>query len=572
MSCGHEAFVTAAESTMTSTDIVRSEIGRFLRSPEPEVICITGEWGVGKTYTWQAGLDEVKADHSFALTRYSYASLFGINSLESLKLTLFENLDFLDAPTDSKIAKGMHYLRSLSSKAKQLNQLASALPYVGQVLSKAAPLYFSLIRNQIVCIDDLERRGRGLDLKDVFGLISFLREQRACKVVLLLNEEALAEDKADFDIYFEKVVDARLVFSPTAVEATQIALPRHDSVIELLRRNCEALNISNIRVIKKIERLILQVVPHLKSLSPELTQQAVHSLTLFGWSKFQPKLAPASDFYRVGYFERYFARRAKKTEPSPEEEKWSALLTKYNFMNIDDFDRELMKFVDTGVLDISSFSASAAEHNRKIELQKKTGSLERAFRPFHNSFDANIVEVTRSIVDGLKANIAVASLSNLDAAVALLKQIGKESEAREVLAFFVERKPAEYWDASTDPFQRGPLDADVAAALTSQKAAVVKSFDAEAELIRAGQTYDSEAIKRLAGVPIDDFYRMIKSKKGDEMRKVIFSALEFRRISNATPEMHEVVRRMEEALKRIGSESILNAVRVQRYGVTVDDK
>jgi maleate cis-trans isomerase len=387
-----------------------------------------------------------------------------------------------------------------------------------------------------------------------------------------LNEEALAEDKADFDTYFEKVVDARLVFSPTAAEATQIALPRHDSVIDLLRRNCEALNISNIRVIKKIERLVFQVVPHLKSLSAELTQQAVHSLTLFGWSKFQPTLAPPLDFYRVGYVERYFARRANKTEPSPEEKKWSDLLTNYNFMNMDEFDRELMKFVDTGVLDVSSFSTSAAEHNAKIELQKKTGSLEMAFRPFHDSFDANIVEVTRSIVVGLKANIAVASLSNLDAAVTLLKQIGKENEAREVLSFFEEHKSAEFWDASTDPFQRGPLDADVTAALTRQKAAVVNSFDAEAELIRAGQTYDSEAIKRLAEVPIDDFYKMIKSKKGDEMRKVILSALEFRRISNVSPEMREVVQRMEEALRKIGSESPLNAVRVQRYGITVDEK
>ena len=38
---------------MTSTDIVRNEINRFLLSTEPEVICITGDWGVGKTYTWQ---------------------------------------------------------------------------------------------------------------------------------------------------------------------------------------------------------------------------------------------------------------------------------------------------------------------------------------------------------------------------------------------------------------------------------------------------------------------------------------------------------------------------------------
>jgi type II secretory pathway predicted ATPase ExeA len=46
---------------MTSTELVQSEIRRFLCSPEQEVLCITGDWGVGKTYTWQKALDETKA-------------------------------------------------------------------------------------------------------------------------------------------------------------------------------------------------------------------------------------------------------------------------------------------------------------------------------------------------------------------------------------------------------------------------------------------------------------------------------------------------------------------------------
>jgi hypothetical protein len=32
---------------MTSTALVQTEIRRFLRSEDPEVLCITGKWGVG---------------------------------------------------------------------------------------------------------------------------------------------------------------------------------------------------------------------------------------------------------------------------------------------------------------------------------------------------------------------------------------------------------------------------------------------------------------------------------------------------------------------------------------------
>lgn len=86
---------------MTSTAIVRAEIKRFLKSPEPEVIAITGEWGVGKTYTWHTELNDARYNNQYGLDRYSYVSLFGINSLEALKFALVENLDFLSAPTIS---------------------------------------------------------------------------------------------------------------------------------------------------------------------------------------------------------------------------------------------------------------------------------------------------------------------------------------------------------------------------------------------------------------------------------------------------------------------------------------
>src|SRR4051812_44642992 len=154
---------------MTATKLVQDELERFLRSDEPEVICLTGDWGVGKTFSWQAALEATKATKTYAFDRYSYVSLFGLNSLEGLKLSLFENLEFLDAPPESLVQKGFTGARSLFSRAKKLSSLASVLPYVGGILSKAGPLYFSLIRDQFVCIDDLERRGGQLELKDVLG-------------------------------------------------------------------------------------------------------------------------------------------------------------------------------------------------------------------------------------------------------------------------------------------------------------------------------------------------------------------------------------------------------------------
>jgi hypothetical protein len=88
-------------------------------------------------------------------------------------------------------------------------------------------------------------------------------------------------------------------------------------------------------------------------------------------------------------------------------------------------------------------------------------------------------------------------------------------------------------------------------------------------LIAATRTYDAEKIKKLAEVSVDEYYRLLKAKRGDDLRLFVLAALDFRRIANASPEMREVVHRMTEALKKVASESTLNAIRVRKYGADV---
>jgi hypothetical protein len=83
-----------------SSNLVRREILRFLGREEPEVLCIRGAWGVGKTYSWKRYLKEAHEQHRIALSRYAYVSLFGINSLDELRYSIFENTVLRDSLTD----------------------------------------------------------------------------------------------------------------------------------------------------------------------------------------------------------------------------------------------------------------------------------------------------------------------------------------------------------------------------------------------------------------------------------------------------------------------------------------
>jgi hypothetical protein len=403
---------------MTTTAAVQAEIERFLRSQEPEVLCITGDWGVGKTFNWQTTLDRLRTAKHVGLGRYSYVLLFGINSLEGFKQSLFENLEFIlpegEAAFDRMLSRG----NQLFQQSKKVVGALAAVPKVGDAISKlSSPFLFSSIRSQIICVDDLERRGKDLSVKDVFGLISYLREQRSCKIVLLLNETKLdgSAGSIEFKDYFEKVIDTKVVFAPTPAEAAGIAFGDQDPISKRTAEYSVKLGVKNIRVVKKIQRLIRIVLEVLQNPSDHLTRQ-VHSLVIFGWSQFESGANPPSlQYLREGTL----LRMARDAKPTPEQERWDAIRVSYEFGYLDDFDLALLEFVENGILDEGVIRAEAAKQEAHIKLRDQAGSYESAFRPLHDSFGDNKDEkedLRRVILSALEfrkiANARVVKNSN----------------------------------------------------------------------------------------------------------------------------------------------------------------
>jgi hypothetical protein len=190
------------------------EIARFLAHKDPEVLCITGKWGVGKTFAWNLYLREAQERKKVALSRYAYVSMFGQNSLDDVRYALFENTipsNLVGKKADLTTLQGS--IETILGKWKGYLRFGKYIPKVADFAEGIGKLGFINVHDQIVCIDDLERAGAGLDTKDLLGLVSFLKEQRDCKVVLLLNDEAFTgKDEADFRSQLEKVADTELRF------------------------------------------------------------------------------------------------------------------------------------------------------------------------------------------------------------------------------------------------------------------------------------------------------------------------------------------------------------------------
>jgi hypothetical protein len=557
---------------MTSTGRVKAEIESFLKTSTPEVLCISGRWGVGKTHLWRESIREAQKNNNLAIDRYAYVSLFGLNSLDDLRYAIFEST----IPRD-QIEKGPDYdalkaqVGRLEKFARNAVYLAKGLPFTEGLLGSTKSAFIT-VRKQIVCIDDLERHGKELDFKDVLGLASFLKEERGCKVALLLNDERLSADSsAAFQEQLEKVVDTRVAYDPTPDEATTTGLTAETAIHDRLRDHCIKLGIKNIRVIRKIEAFATKVAGLLSSNEPETLHQALHTVTLFGWMHYQPLEAPTLEFVR----KRNSVRPPPEEPPSKaqkeKEEAWGSLLGSYNLVAIDEFDEVIIESIMAGSIDPAEFSARAADLDKKFVAHRSDNSLSAAWTKYHSSFAAGPDEVLDGIYTATKAGVATISPANLSRTVSVFKELGRTEQAKELIALYIDNRnePAEFFDLKQSIFGDDARDPDVVAAFSKRLSQLASPRAPKDILIDIGRKNGWNPAEAAAAqdLSVNDFKVLFKSTEGTDLSRLVRGSLMFRNVGGASAALTEMSSRAEQALREIGSESPINSRRVRIHGI-----
>ena len=133
-------------------EVVGREIARFLNSPDPEVLCLKGKWGVGKTFAWGRYLQQARKAGTIALSKYAFVSLYGINSAEELRAAVVENTvppDKIGQPFDPK-AMLTDPLSTAKSDWRRALAAIRFLPGSKDINAVLQRLSFLAVRNQII--------------------------------------------------------------------------------------------------------------------------------------------------------------------------------------------------------------------------------------------------------------------------------------------------------------------------------------------------------------------------------------------------------------------------------------
>jgi len=213
----------------------------LLRKESAICMVLNGKWGVGKTYFWQkfAEINSKKLNKKFA-----YISLFGKDDIKQIKQEIILQA-YRISRTISEISKNAKKLRF----DKILDEVT---PKLGSAIIECISFFEKKdFENIVICFDDFERLSNKLSLKDIFGLISEIKEQKNCHIVMIFNAGELILDN-DTKKQKDKIIDYEFEYNPSIEDSYKILYEELKFFKSYPLEYFKHHNINNIRIMRRV--------------------------------------------------------------------------------------------------------------------------------------------------------------------------------------------------------------------------------------------------------------------------------------------------------------------------------
>lgn len=297
-------------------------------------IAITGPWGVGKTFFWKRCID----GYNFK-KKYVYVSLFGLESLSDLKTHIYSNIE-----NNHSTLEIPRWIRGLPSILKETRVSQFGLSASTKIFDS---LMFNQVKDAIICFDDFERMSNKLDIKDVMGLANYLKLEKNCQVILILDEDkAEGDNKKKYADYKEKLIDETIVINSVEPLIRKNAKDIDEALVNLMIDFADKLDIHNFRFFQKVIKLYRDFRKSLPEVVADSTKEIILTRILQGF--FIQDFGTASE---VSWEDFRIVIESKQTKwPDKKKQtylKFDRLFSSYNyFLKQDDWCLEFRKWFE----------------------------------------------------------------------------------------------------------------------------------------------------------------------------------------------------------------------------------
>lgn len=562
---------------MTTVPVV-SALDCFIADATPTALALHGSWGRGKTTLWQRRVAEARS--AGRLTRsYAYLSLFGLNSISEVRTELYLVLEAAAAPAPAAKQPLTLDPRKLWRRRARLTKDALSVTAdaeldtgLGATMTGAVRAWARRrLKNVLICLDDLERRGRDLRVLDVLGLVNELVTTRNCSVALIFNDASLGEGEAEWSAHHEKVFTQEVHFAPDAATCVGLILPDGAAETQELREALIGLGVTNLRVVQRalaFWRLANQASP--RPLAAATRHKVANSVALLtfahlGAGEGAPPIRAVVGFASMAHY-----MRMQNQEVPPQERAWARQLDTWGIPLDHDLDAALARLVTHGHVDDPTLHAALDDYEGVGDEQQARAGLDAAWAAYGGTFDDNRDEVIRQFDQNFTRLAGRESARQLDAIAGLLRRLSADDVADRLIETWLghrvgarvgELEPSELneWEPISDPvlIRRA---AEQRAAFPRPAAPLQDAFDT----LSARQGYSPEHVQAFAAVTVEELEAFVRRQRGRRVAQGVKSVLELTGDESAP----RAVANMRDALRRIGAESSYQAERVARiYGV-----
>ncbi|AWG32164.1 P-loop NTPase fold protein [Burkholderia cenocepacia] len=553
---------------------IQSVVENFVGNATPQVLAVTGPWGVGKTFTLKKLIESYAGPGS--LKRYSYVSVFGAQSIAEVRTLLlartraFPLTGDSDAGVRAKVERQAGRMRFRET----IDQLKEMIPFGGKHLVIALEtIAGSLLRDTLVVLDDFERLNEKVKMDDLMGLVSELREQAGCKVIVIFNEDGLSTDaKASYARYAEKVVDQKLQFIMSPQDAVELGLPDDVPLRSFVTQPIQHLEIANIRVIQKIAGALRMIYPVIQHCSPAVKQQAAISVAIFSCALYERGREFPEPEVILKYNAFTYRRKLVEAGGDADKEAWVERLEACGFTNADEFDTALLDAMSCGYVQGSAISEHASILDEGADRARLDAIFTDAWNLFHNRLDVTSDELADAFVRSITAAARVISPVNLNSTVKVLRELGLDEKANEIIEIYIEQRKHTPRIFDIDRHSRlGEVDDP------QTRARFLEIFNSSddalplqeaADIIVANERWDDRIVPAFVRAEPQQLVELLMANQGENLPKLISGILNL----PVQLEDRERVRvNVVGALTSIGQQSPLNRLKVKRWGVHIAD-
>ena len=566
-------------------------------SNDSNVVVIKGDWGVGKTYFWDSYFKTRKDNNFFSQIAYSYVSLFGKNSIEQIQSEIFscavklasdkeidEHADAVALENNSVSNYLMDVASLQSSKAyekvksgagwvrKHLG-MAKDLPYLNKISGLLDRVGNAFISKYIICFDDIERKGKGLKIKDLMGLVDELAKRKDCKIILIFNDRSFddVEDLKQFESYREKVVDIELLYKPTSENNLTHVFGDGDFGWDAARDVVSAFDIVNVRVIKKIKQLYVHHSEFFSSASPAVVHEFNIHAAVLAWAYFSVGSHPSCHEIRNRIAGGSWASllTSKSEGDTPEFREFVAMASELRLVD-SVFIESIMKYLEQGYPDKLKLQECIVKLEENHLVSRISSEWNATWDLFKNSFGDDYKAITLALKGFLEQSSPRYRFGDFLTALDFLEDVG------ETVDHIVEKIIVDHIEDIKSGWHGNPGDIrnlKLKEALQAVAVEVrVKDIDEVADRISTSKFWSDEDYKFLKERTVEEFYSWMKSDPENLNRKIRNGLYAFKNYTGHDEAQRREVRNflgvVNKALRKVSSENTLNAKRVKDlYGV-----